>query len=158
PDCRVELWETATGQLLKAYQGSSSTIRQVAFGGPDHIHAYGENGLLWRWQRETGKSFAQRGAAPPLVFLADGQAAFLTHQGLERHDLETKTVAVSPAAFAPSHSLAFSANGKLVLLGQDADILLFEPEVKKVTGRLVGHQGPVLSVAVSQDGRWAVSG
>src|SRR5207247_2558915 len=144
-DCRVELWETATGQLLKAYQGSSSTIRHVAFAGSDHIHAYGEDGLLWRWQRETGKPFQHRAGGLPLVFLPDGQAAFISEAGVERRDPGTTGVTVWPRKLAPTYSLAFSPNGKIALLGQDRDILLVVPETGKMLGLLVGHQGCVLS-------------
>jgi WD40 repeat protein len=141
-DRTVRLWDAATGQLLRTFEGHTGRVECVAFS-PDGRHAL------------------SGGAGDETLHLWD------VARGQELYRFEGHGGDVMGVAFSPDGRRALSASS-------DATLRLWRvPDARqlaRLAARLpvvairspirvfVGHTGPVRSVALSPDGRYALSG
>jgi WD40 repeat protein len=119
-DCSVRLWEVATGREVRRFTGHKSFIHSVAFS-PDGRRALSGSLDLCAclWDVSTGEELRR----------------------------------------FPGHTLCFSSDGRRALADYaDGSLRLVDLDSGREFGGLAGHTGEVLSVAVSADGRHALSG
>ncbi|MBI3465877.1 MAG: serine/threonine protein kinase, partial [Planctomycetes bacterium] len=182
-DFTVRLWDVASGQQLRSFQGHQHQVQSVAFT-PDGRHAVGA-GKIWAWRRwdvETGQELAgvpgDRGK--PFFHLAlsadagrllswGGKDKVLrlwdVTAGTELWNVEGFSELVSAAAFASDgRQVATGGGGRYEQIeqrltpGPDYSIRLWNAISGKEEFRLRGHNGFIRGLAFLPDGRRLLSG
>jgi WD40 repeat protein len=128
----VRLWKTETREPIQEFNRDGKRIWSVAFS-PDGSRVLfgGEDSLVHLWDLTSGEHGAFRGHADW----------------------------VSSVAFSPDGKRAYSAGGLRSGFqeGTDFAIRVWDLATGKQLRPLEGHQGSVLSLAVSNDGRYVLS-
>jgi len=135
-DNTVRLWELVTGTCLRTLEGHTSHVDSVGFisGGRQGLSS-SDDKTVREWDLATGLC----------LNTIDGQ-------GLPDHSL-----AISPDG---RWALTPGSYGRFAML-MDYDrtlVLLWDKARSKVVHELRGHWKEVISVAISPDGRWGLSG
>jgi WD40 repeat protein len=179
-DQRVRLWDSASGELVRALHGEErrhlrpwapeGVVEQVIFS-PDgkrlltlHPRNGGGGGV---WDVATGRKLSsfqgtvsfqaprnQRPIAPLLPFSPDG-ARFVTAAPVQVVDLRTgKVLQTIRAAAFPTHSAAFSPDGKAIVTTHgDGNVCLWDVSTGKRLRLLAGHKDAVWHAAFRPDGK-----
>ncbi|MGO9546227.1 MAG: caspase family protein [Rhodomicrobium sp.] len=138
-DRTLKLWDVASGSELGTFSGHHGQINAIAFS-PDGRFVLSGSGSDLAFQ-VNGKTVEVRSELK-LWELASGR---------ELHSFTGHGAAI--------RSLAFSADGRLVLSGSsDRTLKLWDAASGRELRSFSGHTEPVLSVALSPDGRRALSG
>jgi WD40 repeat protein/tRNA A-37 threonylcarbamoyl transferase component Bud32 len=184
-DGTVRLWDVEKGKELKCFDDFEAWVYAVAIS-PDGTKALaGYGGLKLKdgkllskdgravqagygvrlWDLESGKLLA--GTKLPtatfiVAFSLDGQRALYktAEEDLKVWDIEGKK-ALPPIKGVGfwQMSLAWAPDGRHALLGGPKEKLsLWDLQKGKRVRNFVGHSAQVNTVAVSRDGKWAVSG
>lgn len=155
-DKTARLWELKTGREIRRFQdsgGFSPTVNAVAFS-PDGRHILTDGGDGARlWETSTGRLLRRIVVAPvppSEAYLRDMAKSLGT-------DLATARATLSPTKI-PILSMVFSDNGQQALLGAaDAPRLVDLGTGYQIQTLAVDQRGPTKSVALSGDGRWALT-
>jgi hypothetical protein len=139
-DGTAVLWEAASGQKLRTFQGHSGPVFSVAFS-PDGKWLATATGSETTY---TGRLAVPRfGEGTAVLWEASSGQRLRTFQG---HS-------------GPVFSVAFSPDGKWLATGsEDNTAVLWEAASGQKLRTFQGHSGPVFSVAFSPDGKWLATG
>jgi WD40 repeat protein len=187
-DRTVRLWDEATGKEVRRFDGPSRFIESVAFSPDGRrALAGGHDAVAWVWDVDTGHLVARldghEGMIAAVAFTADGSRALTvvgatqggsSPRGVMRlWDVESGRLlaGVAPADSPGLWSLAVRPGGQQALTGgADGRLRLWRlpPPAESTPARPQEFVGPVRSfeghtdhpeaLAVTRDGRWALSG
>ena len=166
-DKTARLWDVATGQQLRRFEGHTDWVRSVAFSPNGRQVLTGSDDNTARlWDAATGQELRRFEGHTDWVwyvaFSPDGRQVLAgsgdgtarlwdlaTGQQLRRFEGHTR----------PVWSVAFSPDGRQVLTGSDDNTArLWDAATGKELRRFEGHTEPVRSVAFSPDGRRVLTG
>jgi hypothetical protein len=171
-DRTVRLWDTATGQQVRLFQGHglnqghAGPVFGVAFAPDGKLAAScGEDRMVRLWEVETGKErFRLEGhtdAVNNVAFAPDGKhlASASDDRTVRMWDVATgKEVRRFAGHTQGAYCVAFSPDGTLLASGgSDQTVRLWSWPGGAEKRRLQGHTGQVLSVAFAPDGRRLLS-
>jgi WD40 repeat protein len=152
------LWDTATGKLLRHFQG---TARRAVFSsdGRSVISATGD-GKISILDTATGqqlRSLKADGSSPKAVS-RDGRLLLSANwETLNLWDLASNRLLWTKEHMFPSEDGAFSPDGRRVLTGDKRTMTLRDVETGQVIRTFEGHTSNVTLVAFSPDGRNVLS-
>lgn len=160
----IRVCDSITGKQLVAIQDPGGTIKHIALSRGRALVATGGAELSIRDGRTGVKLRQMRGFAAPvtgLVFSADSKLLASGHADSTVRLWDTATGrelfgvnASSAGNYRESQfPLAFSEDGKRLVLGWDADLILLEIPTGKESPALPGHRGPVRHLHFTADGR-----
>jgi WD40 repeat protein len=176
-DCTARLWDVTTGKELWCFQRHEGPVYGVAFL-PDGRHAVscGEDGTIRLWELRTGHQLdCLKGPDVGLRSLAvspDGRRLLTGGAdgvvrlwdlwgGRELRTFPHGAATVAGVAFSPDGRLALAGGGRVEAAARGAraepTLRLWDVETGAEVGHFTGCTQPVLSVAFSPDGRWALS-
>jgi WD40 repeat protein len=160
----VQLWDIATGKEGKRLRGPTDNISGVAVS-PDGkgIAAAAADKLVWLWVREPGQPVSpvcikgHTAAVTAVAFVASDSLLSASQDGTLRHwDLKTgKAKGALQAGVGPITAMAYSGK-RVVVAGRDG-LAVRQPGAATFQ-KLTGHDGPVLSCAITSDGVLIASG
>jgi WD40 repeat protein/serine/threonine protein kinase/Tfp pilus assembly protein PilF len=134
----IRLWDRETCQQIRSFGDSAGGLKSVAFS-PDGSRALsgGDDGVVRLWDVGSGEQ--------------------------KREFLPGHANNVFSVAFSPDGRVAYSAGGGVyrdtgLQDGTDFAVRVWDVNTGKQLPALDGHKGMVLSVAVSPDGRYVLSG
>jgi len=164
----VRLWDTETGRVARRFEGHTATVHCVAFS-PDGRYAVsaGDNKTVWLWDVATGKQPRHfRGhteAVYAVAFFPDSRHVLSAGKDttMRLWDVETgqevKYFEVSEEKSI--WGVAIATGPTQVIIASDSPIVrTWDPEAGKEGRSFEGHTGVVRCVAVSANGRSALSG
>ncbi|MBL8794373.1 MAG: serine/threonine protein kinase [Planctomycetia bacterium] len=177
-DRTIRLWEVASGREVRCLHGHGNSVLAVAFAPDGKQLLSGSADLTLRcWDVERGREVRcfSGWVHRCLALAADGRQALSgsPYDGMVRlWDLETgrevrrfkgHATGVRCVAFAPDGRRALSGGGEAEAKQRgvalvDCAVRVWEVESGRMLRSLEGHAGPVTCLAVSPDGRLAVSG
>jgi WD40 repeat protein/serine/threonine protein kinase len=150
-DRTLRLWDTATGRSLRTYQGHTDPVQTLAWSTDGRLVFSGGAQFLIRNESERLFTSGQM----KLWDLATGRC-LPTFEGL--------TDAVTSVCLSGDGRLALSGSGRAVLdhktgrFTQSGQLALWEMATGQCLRTFEGHAGAVTSVALTADGRHALSG
>lgn len=162
----AQLWNSASGKLLRTFRGLFSTIESVAFS-PDgaHVLTGGRDGTrLWdlRLGKEIGRFEGRPTFVQAVAFSRDGSQVLLGCLDGTARLLDMASGKEIRRINAPRgsvvESVAFSPDGKLALAAvanfskQDQAAILWDVLSGKEIRRFTGHLKPIHSAVFSPDG------
>ena len=170
-DTTIKLWDTATGALIRSFQGHRAEIYALA-ATPDgqHLVSGGGDDTIRIWDLATGAEtrsiICGQGAVVSVAVTPDGRYAVSGgHVGsIKLWDIETGALVRSfETQQGVLVSMALTPDGMhIVSGGHNGSIKLWDLAtgklVRNVGGWFDGHEGMVNSLAVTPDGRNIVSG
>jgi WD40 repeat protein/serine/threonine protein kinase len=181
-DKTARLWDVETGRELHVFRGHSWWVWSAAFSRDEkYIVTASQDGSAIVWNAATGEKFAQflghQGPVYSAAFSPDGTRVatggydkrVLVWRPAEVRKFDFARVAqgkeVEPVRFraleghgAPVRSVAFSADGSLVVSGShDNTVKVWDAENGRTLNTFRGHDSWVRSCAFSPDGRTVVS-
>jgi WD40 repeat protein/serine/threonine protein kinase len=170
-DTTVRVWNADTGEEVECLKGHSHSVQRLAFSPNRKLLASGSEGEAILWDTDTWK---QRQKLPAkagwLAFAPDGQTLLAANHNtggafhqLTRWDLVTgKELASFSLNSQGSYGLyTLSPDGKTLFATRDNPDVPYVRTYDTTTGKetpLKGHQGRVMCVAVSSDGKLIASG
>ena len=163
----MRLWNRSTGRVVRSFK-SHSRIGSVAFS-PDgrYVLSDSENYTLKLREISTGKEVRTfRGHSDFVGYIAfspDGRYALSVSRDntLKLWDIQTGKTKATKKNIGPIRSVVFSPDGKRALLGGGgwkATLWLLDMRTGKRIRTFTGHTRGIHSVAISPDGRYALSG
>jgi WD40 repeat protein len=174
----VRLWDVETGKQLRQFEAHQGFVEALAFA-PDGKTAAtggGSDGTIAWWDLETGKELRRSDAGAQLTGLAfspDGRQLLSSAKDgtLRWWDAGTGKELRKFAVQSDSiQGLALSADGRRAMTGGGADttgggwqkgtdfsVRLWDVAEGKELTRFAGHDDIVVYVAMSRDGRYALS-
>jgi WD40 repeat protein len=137
PDASLRLWDLTTGKEIRQFKGHTKDVRKVAVS-PDgtQLLSGSFDGTMRLWELETGKEIRR----------FDGPGHF-----------------VESVAFTRDGKRAIASYGPRIIEAVYEDnprcsVRLWDLATGKELKQFKGHTGPVLSLALSEDGRFFMSG
>jgi len=176
-DHNLYLWDLETGEPIRTFEGHTDLIRVVAFS-PDgqRVLSGGDDGEVILWNLEEGEILARFDAhdsgVNDIAFSPDGRTAFsiATDGSTIQWDLfneaqinrfEGHDAAVLDVAYTPNGKHFLSASGPFdpaAPIIEEESMRLWNLESGEQTGSLDWYLSDVFQVAISPDGRRALSG
>jgi WD40 repeat protein len=163
-DMAVQMWDLGTGKEGKRLKGPTDNISGVAVS-PDGmgIAAASADKLVWVWMREPGQPLTpacvkgHTAAVTAVAFVAADSLLSAGADGTVRQwDLKTgKSKGVLPAPVGPIAAMAFGSK-RVLVAGRDG-LAIRQPGAASFQ-KIAGHDGAVLSCALSPDGKMFASG
>lgn len=163
----MRLWDVATRNQLRTFEGHTDWIRSVVFSPNGRLALSGsDDGTLRLWDVETGaqvRTFeGYENDINSVAFSPDGRLALSgsADSTVQLWDVETGTqVRKFVGHESDVWSVAFSPDGQLALSGSaDSTLRLWDVETGEQLRTFAGHESDVWSVAFSPDGQLALSG
>jgi WD40 repeat protein/beta-lactamase regulating signal transducer with metallopeptidase domain len=175
----VKLWDVATGKETGQIQGPDGQIlSDVAFAPNGKVLAYGALNVVRVCGADTGKdlipiTLTDRIAS--LAFAPDGKSLAVALQsqqvfvwdaetGKERYRLGEPTLsrngptaALATVATPEIRAVAYSPDGKQIVTASGSTVRLWDSTTGKEMPLAEGHQAALIAVALSTDGKTAVS-
>jgi WD40 repeat protein len=176
-DCSARVWDPETGEELRRFAGHTLPVWQVSLSA-DYQRALSRSATeLCLWDVGTGKEIRRLGGGGMLaqqvraaVLMPDGKQAILgMDDGARLWDVETdREVRRFDAATGRVSCLAVTRDGRLLISGSErypnnqlpvteCTVRLWDVATGKQLHRFDGHTNVLQSVAVSPDGRLALS-
>jgi WD40 repeat protein len=174
-DSNIEIWSVSTGQLLKnftlkeaksifslVYSPDGQTLASLS---NDNIS--GGKSLEW-WSLATGKGTNGMAGATSVAFRFDGKAIAVAGDGscgmgvpLHIYDqsltLTDDDPSLSPISVSFSTALAFSADGKMLIVGNGSELQVWSATKPTLLRSLGEHDKIITYTAFSADGKTVVS-
>ncbi len=158
-DKLVCLWDAQTGKRIRTFIGHTKGVNSVAFSpdGKTVVSASYDN-TIRLWDIETGEHkttlTGHIESVEIITFSPDGDTLMSgsrdgTFRAWDPTTGELKNTFIhSPNLTHP----AISQDGKLLAVGYDKEIQLWETDTEKLRTTLIGHTHPIYSLKFSQDG------
>ncbi|MEH1123094.1 Hsp70 family protein [Micromonospora sp. CPCC 206061] len=140
---RVDLWEAATGRRIAAV-GTTTSQTEVAFdSASETVFTSSYTDGVHRWRVSTGEHLAtlvERGTGQ-LSLSPDGRTLAIAGTSVTLYDLEKGTAStILDGNDADDDAAAFHPDGKLLAVGSDGDLLLWDLAAGKEVARVSAHQ------------------
>lgn len=165
-DKTSKIWDLATGNLIRSFDGDASAVWSVAFNSKGTQLVSGTS--YWRimlWDLKTGQLLrtVEHDAAVWSVALSPDGKTLASGSGdktVKVWNLETGNLIYTLSDHKDYvYAVAISPDGKiLVSASKDKTIMIVELETGRLLKTLDGHSAEVRSVAISPDGQTLVSG
>ncbi|MCW6010946.1 hypothetical protein K1W54_41325, partial [Micromonospora sp. CPCC 205371] len=141
---RVDLWEAATGRQIATLAGTTYSATEVAFdGASEEVFTSSYTDGVHRWRVATGEHLAtlvERGTGQ-LSLSPDGRMLAIAGSSVTLHDLEkSTTTTILNDDDADDHAVAYDPSGKLLAVGSDGDLLLWDLAAGKEVARVSAYQ------------------
>jgi WD40 repeat protein len=166
-DDTAKLWEIATGNCLRTFEGHTSSVNSVCLSADSRFALSGSSDhTLKLWEVSTGCCLRTFTGHTDWVFSvclsADGRFALSGSYDRTVKLWEVATgrcLRILTGHTSPVYSVCLSADGRFALSGShDRTAKLWEVATGHCLHTLVGHTDGVFSVCLSADGRFALSG
>jgi WD40 repeat protein len=164
----VRLWDLdrpAREAQPLVQQANPSAVSSVCFSADGSRALSGHfNGSVHWWDIKTGQEVGTMGAGTKTVLnvalSADGDQAFALAEPKEFAllNLKAATIVKTFKADGTTRALALSRQGERIAVAADNNVLVWDLKAREQTRTLKGHTGEIYCVALSRDGRVAVSG
>ncbi len=158
----VRVWDVGTGKLVATLRGSFGRPRGIAFGPPGTLLVGGSDGTLSLWKLGgTGPLWVKTPHQVPVqgvAFSPDG--ALAASAGHDRAVLwNTATWTEVRSLPGKAWAVAFTPDGYFLLIGWGKVLRVWDTAVGFLYhNELWGHESCAITVAVSPDGRYLLSG
>ncbi|MBI2438167.1 MAG: protein kinase [Lentisphaerae bacterium] len=138
-DDTLRLWDVATGQCLRTFEGHTDWVESIAYS-PDgrFVLSGSADDTLRLWDVAAGKCLR-------------------TFEGLDGHTFGRYTYHRNSGAFSPDGRFVLSGAGDIINMNKGA-LRLWDVATGKCLRTFEGHTAGVASVAYSPDGRFVLSG
>ena len=135
-DATLARWDLESGEVLQRFEGHTQLVQDLAIS-PDGkiVYSASEDGTVRVWEVSNGKLLA-------------------TYRPLDEYDFLLFAVAVSPDG---SRILVGAGNFETDYGPEQARIVLMDASTGEILQELVGHTTLINSIALSSDGRYALS-
>jgi WD40 repeat protein/tRNA A-37 threonylcarbamoyl transferase component Bud32 len=144
-DKTARLWEAGTGKAIGPPLSHQDSVYTVAFSPDGKTVATGSEYTVQLWEVATSKLIGaplhHQDPVMGVAFSPDGKT--VVTQGLRR---------------VPGEDVAFGPDGKSELARAGKTVRLWEAGTGKAIGPPLQHQGPVMAVAFSPDGKTVITG
>jgi WD40 repeat protein len=166
-DSTIKLWDTATGALIRTFEGHSKEVNSVAFSPDGALVLSGSSDKSIKlWDTATGaliRTFeGHLVAVQSVTFSPDGALVLSgsSDKSIKLWDTATGALIRTLDGHSKSvHSVAFSPDSRLLLSGSyDKTIKLWDAATGALIRTFEGHSGPVASVVFSPDSTCVLSG
>ncbi|MDM8516024.1 caspase family protein [Desulfobacterales bacterium HSG16] len=161
----IDFWDIKTGRKVKTFKGDKHDFVPIAIS-PNGRYTVSRSrgGTLKLWEIATGKEMRTfKGYTHHIhsvAFSPDGRYVLSNgdYGTLKRWDIETGKVRTFKGRYGID-SIVFLPNGKHALSGDTYGLTLWNFKFNNgAIKKFNGHNGRVISVAISPNGRYAVSG
>ena len=164
-DASLLLWDVQTGQLLRRLEGHRASVTALA-AHPDGstVLSGGNDGLIILSDLATGEEVERfeghQDGVTGVAFGPAGSTVLSTSadHSLRQWDAQTGEQLREALFPSPPGSLLVLPDGRSMVFSVDFELRLWDIQEWKERYRLLGHQSAVEALAVSRDGRLALSG
>jgi len=162
-DKTIRIWDAADGKQLQVLQGHATRITGMAIDpAGELLLSAGERGVrIWnvRARKLLAKQDFETGVSRRTAFSPDGSRMLVTGTDIDILDTATRTrVAGLKGSGSAFSSVAFSPDGKQLLVADRNGACLKDVQTGGNIFTLKGHAGGVSAVACSPDGTRLVTG
>lgn len=160
-DDTIQLRETATGKLLRTYEGKSQTLNPIVFSPDGKLLAipYEVDQPTKVWNIESGKLIQTIPISGTLLgFSQDGKFVMIQKGSTRKWNLETGKEEFLLNPLLSSHTEAYSANGKLAARANKETIMISDYADSKDLFTLTGHTDKVTVITFDPQGSILASG
>lgn len=162
----LKVWNVEMGLPVRAMFADAEAPSAVAFSPDGRFAIAGHNdGAVNLWDLNPGREIVElkrrgRTASPgarAVAFSPDGRLAVTgAYGGLTLWNVETGSLVRSFATYEPAYEVAYSADGRWILSAGES-LNLYEAETGRRMRMFTGKSGLVAGLAISPDGRLALS-
>lgn len=166
-DKTVRLWDCETGKELHCFQGHNHVVHFIAFSPDGKFALSGSNDNTIRlWDCQTGKElyYFQVKGIYSIAFSKDGKSAIIesaqkigTWQ-LNRIAIHKPHNTIHSFQVYSKNAFDFSPDRKWALSKKDNTAFLWNCQSGKLRFCFEGHSDRIGCVAISNDGKWALTG
>jgi WD40 repeat protein/transcriptional regulator with XRE-family HTH domain len=167
PEQSVILWDVATGQVIRRFEGHTGPVLTVAFSpnGKTALSGSADTTLIL-WGLASGAEIRRldghTDAVNAVAYSPDGKTALSSAADttLLLWDVASgQLIRRFTAQASIVNAAAFSPDGRTALSGAvDGTLTLWDVGTGQITGRFTGHTSAVTTVVFSPDGKTALSG
>ncbi len=161
----IHLWGVETGDLKWTLVGHEQEVHDLAFSPSGEILvSAGGNGTIRLWDVSTGETVNTietfGGAVDEVVFSPSGDILVSSSRDdiIRFWDANTGEHLKSITPQEPTHSIAYSPDGRRLASSHDRKINLWDTETGKLTATFTGHNDSIYPIAFSPDGKTLMSG
>jgi WD40 repeat protein len=161
---KLQLWDVATGNLLRTFEGHAANLNQVVASkdGRKLLLSYRDTLKSWDLSTIRPVSVVKTGLPVRVVLSSDGRSALSrNYSTLGLWDLVTGKLARTidpPDGQQSPLPIAFSSDGRRFLSDSDKTIHVWDVATGAVLSTFKGHPVPPSAAAFSPDGRSILSG
>lgn len=175
-DRQVRLWDSKSGDLLRTFDQPMEVVNVLAFSpnGREALCAGGFYGntntpqteLLRVWDLNTGEVILRtnarsRTSVSAAAFSPDGKwvvASDVDNHGLGAWDLETGQQVRIIKDIPNIQAVSIHPSGRYVACALYGGFALCDLELEQMGEKITGHEGSIDALAISPDGRFALTG
>lgn len=168
-DHEVRLWDSRDLMTRNILSGNGSSVRAVAFDSSGEAILFGTRDagestlsgtpLKRRFSLSNG-SISDRFSSPQERVILERNGARLAFSGkpLDRTLKVGNYSKTLPRAGDTIRACTYTPDGKYILIGSDYGLYRVDSKNLQISGEFIGHEGPVWSLSVSEDGKTLISG